>query len=87
MAKTADLLTEELDRLRGVRDELRLKLKLGKAEARDGFEQLEQSWKRVERHVKSLANATRDDRAQIQEAARQLAREIRDGYRHLQRLL
>lgn len=80
---TKDWLTEEVEKLRALRDELRLQIHLGTAEARDGFERLEKSWQRMEAHVKSLATATQDDRRQIREAAQALAREIRDGYRHL----
>jgi cell division protein FtsB len=80
-------LQEELDRLRATRDELRLQIHLGSAEARDRFEKLEKSWHRVEGQVKTLHGATEGDRHRIAEAARSLAREIADGYRHLKTLL
>ena len=82
-----DRLQEELDKLRATRDELRLKIHLGTAEARDRFEKLEKSWHRVEGHVKTLHAATEPDRKRITDAARTLAHEIADGYRHLKTLL
>jgi cell division protein FtsB len=87
MATKNDRLQEELDKLRATRDELRLQIHLGTAEARDRFEKLEKSWHRVEGHVKTLHAATEKDRARIAESARALAHEIAEGYRHLKTLL
>ncbi|HEX2483831.1 MAG TPA: hypothetical protein VHQ66_00930 [Myxococcota bacterium] len=86
MTKT-DRLNEELDRLRATRDELRLQIHLGTAEARDRFEKLEKSWHHVEAQMKSFGAATQPDRQRIAHAARALAHEIAEGYRHLKTLL
>jgi hypothetical protein len=87
MTTKTDWLKEELDKLRATRDELRLQIHLGAADARDRFEKLEKSWHSMESHVKSLGTATQDDRKRIDEAARALAREIAEGYRHLKKVL
>jgi hypothetical protein len=87
MTTKIDWLKEDLDKLRATRDELRLQIHLGAADARDRFERLEKSWHHMEGHVKSLGTATQDDRKRIDEAARALAREIADGYRHLKSVL
>jgi len=87
MTTANDRLKEELDKLRTVRDELRLQIHLGNAEARDRFAKLEKSWKTMEGHVRSLESGTRSDRARIAEAAKALAHEIAEGYRHLRAML
>jgi hypothetical protein len=87
MTTKNDRLHEELDKLRATRDELRLKIQLGTADARDGFERLEKRWHHLEGQVKTLRAATEKDRARIAEAARSLAHEIAEGYRHLKTLL
>jgi SMC interacting uncharacterized protein involved in chromosome segregation len=87
MTTKTDRLKEELDKLRATRDELKLQIHLGTAEARERFEKLEKSWHHVESHVKTLAAATEDDRKRIREAANTLAGQIADGYRHLKTLL
>jgi hypothetical protein len=87
MTTKNDRLHEELDKLRSTRDELKLQIHLGTAEARDRFAKLEKSWQHVEGHVKSLHSATQDDRQRIADAARTLAHEIAEGYRHLKALL
>jgi hypothetical protein len=85
--KKSDWLAEEIEGLRSLRDEVKLQLHLGKAEARDSFEQLEKRFEHLEGRARSLRDATRADRDQIREAARLLAGEIRKGYEHLKRLL
>jgi chaperonin cofactor prefoldin len=87
MTTASERVKSEVDKLRAVRDELRLQMHLGTAEARDTFERLEKRWKTMEAHVRSLESATREDRERVAEAARTLAREIGDGYRHLRGLL
>jgi hypothetical protein len=82
-----DRLTETLDGLRGVRDEMRLQLHLANAEARKHFEKLEKRWSRLEGQMKAFREATEEDRAQIRKAVQHLARELREGYRQLRRQL
>jgi SMC interacting uncharacterized protein involved in chromosome segregation len=87
MTTKNERLNEELDKLRATRDELRLQIHLGSAEARERFEKLEKSWHHVEGQVKNLHAATEKDRHRIADAARSLAHEIAEGYRHLKTLL
>ena len=65
MTTKNDRLNEELDKLRATRDELRLQIHLGSAEARDRFEKLEKSWQHVEGQVKTLHAATEKDRHRL----------------------
>ena len=86
-AKANDKVKEEVDKLRRMRDELRLQIHLGTAEAKDRFAKLEKSWKTMEGHVRSLGSGTREDREKIAAAAKALAHEIGEGYRHLREML
>jgi hypothetical protein len=87
MAATPDWLSRELEALREMRDELKLQLQLGKAEAKDAFERVEKRWQHLEGKLKLLREESKGDLAQIGEAAKLLTEEIRDGYRHLKKLL
>lgn len=87
MAEETRETTEELEGLRRLRDELRVQLHLGKAEARDQFEKLEKTWQHLEARLKLIREESSEDLGQIREAAGLLMGEIRDGYRHLRSLL
>ena len=51
MADLADKLSEELDRMRALRDDLRVRLHLGKAEIRDRWEKVEKDWEHLDLSV------------------------------------
>jgi hypothetical protein len=87
MAEIPDWLSRELAGLREMRDELKLQLHLGKADAKDAFEGVEKRWQHLEGKLKLLRAESKDDLAQIGEAAKLLTEEIREGYRHLKKLL
>lgn len=59
--------------LRKTRDELKLKMHLAKAEARDEFERLEGKWKEVEGQAEPLSGALRSAAAAGAEDAKQVA--------------
>jgi len=83
MSQAGDWMKEELEGLRQIRDEMRLQSELGKAEMRDHFEGLEKRWHELEAKLKVLGDGARDDAESVKDAARLLAAEIRDGYKHL----
>jgi uncharacterized protein with HEPN domain len=87
MAEMPEWLTRELAGLREMRDELKLQLHLGKADAKEAFENVEKRWQHLEAKLKLLREESKGDLAQIGEAAKLLTQEIRDGYRHLKKLL
>ena len=87
MVDKPEWLTRELEGLREMRDELKLQLHLGKADAREAFEGLEKRWQHLEGKLKLLREASKEDLGEIREAAKLLAEEIRDGYRHLKKRL
>jgi CBS domain-containing protein len=75
---------EELDELRRVRDELRVQLQLGKAEAAELWERLEQRFGEAEAHARTLARRAEDE---VAEAARSVMDELRSGYQRLRKLV
>lgn len=87
MAELPDWLSQEIEGLKQMRDEVKVQLHLAKADARDAFEGVEKRWGHLEGKLKLLRQEARGDAAEIREAARLLAREIRDGYQHLKKLL
>jgi hypothetical protein len=87
MGDLSERFTEELDALRELRDEFRVQMELGRAEAREGWERLEEDWAQLEGKLKLMRNESRGELEEIRQAARLLARQIREGYRHLRSLL
>jgi len=72
---------EEATALARLRDEVRLQIHLGKLDARDEYEHLEGRWRYLMRNnVEPVANSAAKD---LEIAAHDLLREIRDGYHKL----
>jgi predicted anti-sigma-YlaC factor YlaD len=87
MKHGTDWLSEELDGLRQLRDEVRVQMHLARADARDAWEELEERWRHLEARARAVREGHAEDLAEIREAAGRLARELRDGYRRLKTLL
>jgi len=82
-----DRFSDDVDKLREVRDELRVQLHLGAAEARDAWHEVEQRWQHLEGKLKLLRDESREDLGEVGEAAGLLVSEIKDTYAHLRRQL
>jgi hypothetical protein len=87
MVDLSERFSEELKTLRELRDELRVQMELGRAEARDRWETLEEDWRHLDAKLKLMRNESRGELEEIAEAARRLVQQIREGYRHLRSLL
>lgn len=91
MAEQADErkegLAKEFESLRTLRDEVRLQLHLGRAEARERFEKLEERWQHLEGRMKVVARASREELAEIGQALRLVLDEVREGYAHIKKRL
>jgi hypothetical protein len=87
MSELGDRLQKELEPLQAARDDLRVRLHLGKAEIRDRWELLEKSWHHAEAKLNQIRKETEESTEDIAEALRLLADEIRDGYEHLRKHL
>ncbi|MDH5308165.1 MAG: CBS domain-containing protein [Myxococcales bacterium] len=77
----------ELVDLRRLRDELRLQIHLGKAEARELWADLEQRWGEMEAKIREGAQRAEKPLDELGETARRIADEIRTGYRRIRKLL
>ena len=71
---------EEVDRLRQTRDELRVQVHLGAAEAKDAWEHLEDVWHRLQDRAHRVGDATQDAAEDVQNATRLLVDELKHGY-------
>jgi hypothetical protein len=87
MTDLGDRFQEEIDALRTLRDELRVKLNLASKEARDLFESAEKSWGTLEARLRLLERESRKELEGVGEAAFELAREIRDAYKRIRWLV
>jgi hypothetical protein len=69
-----------LDALRQIRDELRVRVHLAKADARDEWEKAEAKWFRMQSSLSIAEDDAAHAAKDVQAAWRQLIREIGDGY-------
>jgi SMC interacting uncharacterized protein involved in chromosome segregation len=77
----------ELEDLRATRDELRVRLHLGKLDAQEQWEQIEKQWQRVESKLRLAGEAGREVAEDIGEATSLVIEEMKEGYIKLRKLL
>lgn len=80
-------LEKELEDLRVTRDELRVRMHLGKLDAQDQWEQIEKQWQHVESKLKLAGEAGREIAEDIGEATSHAVEEMKEGYAKLRKLL
>lgn len=78
---------DEIETLKTLRDELRVQLNLAGKDARDLFAKAETSWQKLEGQAEFVAKESRGALRDVGEAARNLADEIKEAYRHIRKLL
>lgn len=86
-AQRSERFESEMEDLRRLRDELRVQVHLGVADAKDLWESLEHRFGELESRARRLARGAEEPLEDIGEAAQLLLEEIRDGYRRLRKLL
>jgi hypothetical protein len=79
----SDWLKRESQDLRRIRDELKVQIHLGKAEARERWEGLERALKTLESKAKRTSRAAEQPLRQLEEDARKLVKDLREGYRQV----
>jgi SMC interacting uncharacterized protein involved in chromosome segregation len=87
MADHEKELDELLEKLKQGRDELNVKIHLGKAEAKDLWQETEDKWRHLRRELDRINHDTDDVARDVGAAAMLLAEEIRHGYERLKKLL
>jgi len=87
MAEKQQPFSAEIDALRTLRDELRVQLNLAGKEAREVFDSAEKAWAKLEGRLKLVERESRKEAEGVGEAARALAKEIRNAYRRVRELI
>ena len=72
-----------VQKLEQERDELRLKMHLAKADARDEWEKLEERWGDLRGKMDAVKEGASEASGDVKGAASDLAEEIRKGYRNI----
>jgi len=83
MSEWNERLRKEVDELRGLRDDLKVRVHLAKMDAQDRFQKAERSWEQLETKLRQLGDASKESAEDVSQAARLLVDEIREGYRHV----
>ena len=83
LGKLGERIEEEIDAVRRARDELRVRLHLARADARDRWEELEHRYRELESKLELVAREAGQPVREVGEAVKQLARELREGYRKI----
>ena len=73
--------------MRRVRDELKLRIHLAKADAKNRWDELEHAFHRLEAKGRQISQASEEPLRDVRDAARLLLEEIRDGYRRIREAL
>jgi len=87
MPESKERFHKELDELRRVRDELKVRIHLAKADAKDRWDKLEQQFHRLEAKAGQISQISEEPLRDVRDAARLLIDEIRDGYRRIREAL
>ena len=77
----------QVDELRAARDELQVRLHLGKMDAEELWQQIEKQWEHTEGKLKVLGDASQEAAEEVAQAAELVLEEIREGYAKLRKLL
>jgi len=87
MAELTDVINEELEQLKMLRDELRVKVHLGKMEVQERWDLAEKRWHELEGKLKLIQKESEKGIQDVSDAARELAHEISEAYRHIRTLI
>ena len=78
---------EALAKLKTERDELKVKLHLLKADARDEWDEVEKRWDHFEARMKKVGESAADSGEDVAAAGKQLAEEIGNAYKRIRKSL
>jgi hypothetical protein len=87
MTDTPSDLDRLVAQLQTQRDELKVKLHLAKADAKDEWEKLEKKWEHLRGRMDVIGAEAKDAGKDVLTATRLVAREIKDGYERIRALL
>lgn len=75
-----ETVAHEFSQLAAARDELRVQMRLARADARDEWERLERTWEQIETEFKHFGDHARAPAKEISAAARTLMTELKRSY-------
>jgi hypothetical protein len=84
---TREDLSAMTENLKTQRDELRVRLHLGAADARQEWEQLEEKWSQFETKARQVGAATAEVSKDVATAAEQLGQQLKAGYERIRKSL
>jgi len=87
MTKNGSDLDRLVAQLETQRDELRVRLHLAKAEAKEEWEKLERKWEHFRGKLGVIGREAKDAGDDVLTATRLVARELKDGYDRVRALL
>ncbi len=74
---------EAIEKLKQQRDELRLKMHLAKADARDEWDEMEGKWDHLRDRLKAAGGEASEAKGDVGDALKSLASEIKKGYERI----
>ena len=80
-------ITEVFENLKQQRDEIRVKIHLAAADAKDEWEELEKKWDRFEGRAKQVGGEAKEASKGVWAAAKALGAEIGEGYDRIRKQL
>ncbi len=83
MAELLESIQKEIESLKQVRDELRVKADLAKMETRDQWENIEKQWNHIEAELQGLNKDAKASAGEIGQAVSLVLGEIKEGYKKL----
>jgi len=87
MSDLDDKTEEIIANLKTERDELRVRMHLLKAEAKEEWDEMEKRWEHLESRMKRVGDAAADSGGEIAAAGKQLAEEIGNAYKRIRKTL
>ena len=87
MSDREERLAEMVSSLKQIRDELKVQIHLGKAEAKDEWEKLEEKWQELKAHGETISGAVEESAKDVGSALEIVGGELTAGYERIKKLL
>jgi SMC interacting uncharacterized protein involved in chromosome segregation len=87
MSDEKEHIDDIVENLKQIRDELEVKIHLGKAEAKKEWDRLEKKWQELKGQSQAVAGTTSESLKNVGSALELVAEELKDGYKRIRKLL
>jgi hypothetical protein len=87
MSDTKERFEEMVSSLKQMRDELKVQIHLGKAEAKEEWEKLEEKWQELKARGEPVAEAVEESAKDLGSALELVGGELKAGYERIKKLL